>query len=241
MLSMVGIKERIRKRLQEVGYDIHYRAFVEASFNHRGHGGSFCVSSANARRFVVEIKERCEDGFRVPCREERVHGRKMWVASQRFGKRASEINKCVDWIASAHDNHMHLYEALHATELPLPEAQTFGPDEFIITKGGTVYPSTCRSALAEDIVSLNGRRVVHSAYNPGCTSWFKVLLEMRGLNLHIVTDGDVWHPLREVNRTYQVDEPRPRPPDLYAGDLALIRVACNYYTKTNLGAEGDNE
>jgi hypothetical protein len=230
---MSVIKNHLVDALQKLGYAAKVNGLTNITFGLRHCAefeGNFEITSANAKRFEVSVAGNKESDLNVPATKTE---QRLWVAHKRFNKRADTIEACMEWIATAAKAHAHLYELLHP-EAPLPPAVPF-VDGKIIFLEDHARPGTIFGSRVLDIVTLAGRLVVHTAYNPQHRPFFLAEVQPRhALSVHIVTDGDVFYPCKSFiieNKTQFRVFPYAKIPPMNQLDREVIHAACQKYVE----------
>jgi len=204
MTDMGTIREAIASELRRLGYIVSVRRFIKINFALDTHSGSFGITSANARKFQIEVKGRARDFNPNEKTFVDPDNRGVVFALKRFNKDVSVIPQVLDWVSKAVSTNLHLVELLHP-EAPLPDPFTFAEGHWFVGGDGSTYHGHATEALATDIVAVQGRQVVHTVFDPKAKPF--VLLAVRTLDsgeLHLITDGDIWYPVKTVANHYRV-------------------------------------
>ena len=248
MQSMREIRAALEKGLQDLGYKTSVYKSVEMRFalgNSNKHSGKIELRSANAKRFEISIIAK-EEEFKVDSMQhyELTH---KHIARKRFGKVAGIVPDVLEWIAGAVTTNGHLDEMLHP-DRPLPESYKFAEGTYV-HKSNCTYPGMASEASVVDIVTTNGRRIVHTVFEPGSKPYFLMSIAVkRGgygnypTTQKMVTDGDIWYPVREHGKNHTIfldDDAIERLATLNQNDRALITAEIRRYIDLNLN-EADN-
>lgn len=245
MLHMDQIRGKISEILQSLGYRTSCRGFNDYRFEmNGGHNGDFEIGSANIKRFEITVGGPEED-FLIPSRLDPERSARR-VACRRFTKREDAIPEVLEWVSTALKSHQHLNELLHP-ERPPSGTYGFTNEGFLHESSGCTYFGTVHNVQVHDIVTLQGRKVVHTAYDPAMKPYFLVTVSIRPRmynsteGIDIISDGDMWLPAIKIQQkggsrehrvfmdTYDIAKLRA----MNKHDRDLIHAALSHYVDVN--------
>ena len=208
--QMSEIRAAIANSLRKLGYTVNVFKFIRINFKlDDDNAGGFDVESVNARKLEItimgKVKEFAKDQNVFPSLD-KIKGQGYIL--KRFNKDVNAVDEILKWVSTAVVANTHLCELLHP-EAPLPEPYVFAQGTFVADdyyNKHTVFHGIATEATAQDIITTSGRAVLHTAFNPNAKPFFLVEVKVRHSSkrqfphdLYMITDGDVWYPVRMDN------------------------------------------